>query len=109
MASTFEIPTITPQDLNNFHKAHLSSDLHEHFTHTFLQPQPQASEGQPEHEPEHPPEDYLEEEDDLGYYPDGTKRTLTSAQVAMFRFSEVQSLLSGLPSPLLATSFADTV
>ncbi|KAG0639710.1 hypothetical protein HOY80DRAFT_65816 [Tuber brumale] len=88
MASTFEIPTVT-----NFHKAHLSSDLHEHFTHTFLQPQPQASESQPEHEPENPPENYVEEEDGLGYYPDGTKRTLTSAQVAMFRFSEVQSLL----------------
>ena len=112
MASTFEIPTVTPvspspvpnptnkqtnmlqQDLSNFHKAHLSLDIHQHFTRTFLQPQPQVSESPLQHEPEHPSE---EEEDDLGYYPDGTKRTLTSAQVDMFRFSEIQSLLSSAP------------
>ncbi|PWW74243.1 hypothetical protein C7212DRAFT_36120, partial [Tuber magnatum] len=84
---------ILQQDLSNFHEAHLSLDLREHFTRTFLQPQPQASGGQPEHEPEQPSRDSVEEEDDLGYYPDGTKRTLTSAQVDMFRFSEIQSLL----------------
>lgn len=33
-----------------------------------------------------------EEEDDLGYYPDGVKRTLTDDQVAMFRNSEIYSL-----------------
>ena len=31
--------------------------------------------------------------DDLGYYPDGTKRTLTDEQIAMFRHSEVYSIL----------------
>ena len=39
------------------------------------------------------PLDYEEEEDDLGYYPDGVKRTLTDDQVAIFRHSEVQRLL----------------
>jgi len=120
MASTFEIPIVTPvnpspvpnptnkqtnmlqQDLSNFHKAHLSLDLHQHFTRTFLQPQPQVSESPLQHEPEHPSE---EEEDDLGYYPDGTKRTLTSAQVDMFRFSEIQSLLSS-PSFSVTRFFA---
>lgn len=34
-----------------------------------------------------------EEEDDLGYYPDGVKRTLTDEQIAMFRNSEIYSLL----------------
>jgi hypothetical protein len=34
------------------------------------------------------------EEDGLGYYPDGVKRTLTDEQIAMFRFSELQKLLS---------------
>lgn len=34
-----------------------------------------------------------EEEDDLGYYPDGVKRTLTDEQIAMFRHSEIQALL----------------
>ena len=33
------------------------------------------------------------DEDDLGYYTDGVKRTLTDDQIAMFRHSEVQSLL----------------
>lgn len=31
---------------------------------------------------------------DLGFYEDGVRRTLTDAQVAMFRHSEVQRLLS---------------
>ena len=35
------------------------------------------------------------DEDDLGYYTDGMKRTLTDDQIAMFRHSEVQSLLRG--------------
>ncbi|KAK0259901.1 hypothetical protein LTR91_000513 [Friedmanniomyces endolithicus] len=33
------------------------------------------------------------EEDGLGYYADGTKRTLTDEQVAMFRHSEIEHLL----------------
>ena len=31
--------------------------------------------------------------DDLGYYPDGVKRTLTDEQIAMFRHSEIYSIL----------------
>ncbi len=34
-----------------------------------------------------------EADDDLGYYPDGTKRTLTDDQIAMFRHSEVRAIL----------------
>lgn len=34
-----------------------------------------------------------EEDDGLGFYPDGTKRTLTDAQIAMFRHSEIQAAL----------------
>ena len=33
------------------------------------------------------------EDDGLGYYEDGTKRTLTDEQIAMFRHSEIQTLL----------------
>ncbi|KAK3666149.1 hypothetical protein LTR22_002813 [Elasticomyces elasticus] len=33
------------------------------------------------------------QEDDLGHYEDGTKRTLTDEQIAMFRNSEIQKLL----------------
>lgn len=34
-----------------------------------------------------------EEDDGLGYYPDGVKRTLTNEQVAMFRHSEIYAIL----------------
>lgn len=39
-------------------------------------------------------EDYYEDEEDdgLGYYSDGVKRTLTDEQIAMFRHSELQAL-----------------
>lgn len=33
------------------------------------------------------------DEDDLGYYPDGVKRTLTDEQIEIFRHSEIHSLL----------------
>ena len=33
------------------------------------------------------------EGDDLGYYPDGVKRTLTDDQIAMFRHSEIYAIL----------------
>ena len=35
----------------------------------------------------------IKDEDDLGYYPDGVRRTLTDQQIAIFRHSEIQSLL----------------
>jgi hypothetical protein len=41
-------------------------------------------------------EEYTEEAEDddgLGYYDDGVKRTLTDAQIAIFRHSEIQALL----------------
>jgi hypothetical protein len=34
------------------------------------------------------------EDDDLGYYADGVKRTLTDEQIAMFRHSEIQELIN---------------
>lgn len=38
-------------------------------------------------------EAYFDDDDDgLGYYPDGVKRTLTDEQIAMFRHSEIYSL-----------------
>ncbi|MCJ1374758.1 hypothetical protein MMC20_005990 [Loxospora ochrophaea] len=41
---------------------------------------------------EHAEED-VDKDDGLGYYSDGAKRTLTDEQVAIFRHSEIQSLL----------------
>lgn len=34
-----------------------------------------------------------EEDDGLGYYPDGVKRTLTDDQIAMFRHSEIYAII----------------
>ncbi|KAK1994839.1 hypothetical protein LX36DRAFT_683434 [Colletotrichum falcatum] len=36
--------------------------------------------------------DIIEEDDGLGYYADGVKRTLTDEQIAMFRHSELEAL-----------------
>lgn len=44
-------------------------------------------------EPDVQYDEYEEEDDELGYYPDGVKRTLTDAQIAMFRHSEIQALI----------------
>ena len=62
-------------DLQSFHAQHFGAA-------------PRPSEffvGQPDQE--------YEEDDGLGHYPDGVKRTLTEEQVAMFRHSEIQAIL----------------
>ncbi|KAF8430620.1 hypothetical protein BGX38DRAFT_1231963 [Terfezia claveryi] len=46
--------------------------------------------------------EHEEEDDDLGYYPDGVKRTLTDAQIAIFRHSEIQEMLSTSSPPILS-------
>ena len=51
----------------------------DHFSTTFLGPVEDTEEA--------------EEDDGLGYYDDGVKRTLTDAQIAIFRHSEIQALL----------------
>jgi hypothetical protein len=71
------LPTITEEDLKTFHL--------EHFPATPL-PQSFGSVQDEDQEQEH----------ELGYYPDGTKRTLTDDQIAMFRHSEIQQLLRAL-------------
>ena len=68
-----KIPNITIEDLNQFHQAHFNS------------PTPSSSLlAQPQED---------KQDDDLGYYSDGIKRTLTDDQIAMFRHSEIQRLL----------------
>jgi hypothetical protein len=67
-------------DLRAFHAKHFShASAPEHFLHGVEQ---------------EPTGEYFEEEYDvLGYYPDGTKRTITDEQIAMFRHSEIQTIL----------------
>ena len=71
-----------------FHNTHFGATSANHFTATFLEPSPDATIALTQ-------DGTLaeEEEDDLGYYPDGAKRTLTDEQIAMFRHSEIQTLL----------------
>ncbi len=64
-------------DLQAFHSAHFAAPCIEHFSEHFLGPV-EADE---------------EEDDGLGYYSDGMKRTLTDEQIMMFRHSEIEALL----------------
>jgi hypothetical protein len=67
-------------DLRDFHA--------EHFPHA---PAPEHVLHGVESEPA--VEYYEEEEGGLGYYDDGTPRTLTDEQIAMFRHSEIQAII----------------
>jgi hypothetical protein len=71
---------LSQEDLAAFHAAHFSAGSVNHFAERFLGPVEEEY-----------PEDT--EEDDLGYYEDGTKRTLTDEQIAIFRHTEIQALL----------------
>ena len=107
---TLSIPTVTVADLETFHARHFRQ------THANSQPFPcnqfpcadqaQNEQVQPSsNDYTKPPNndastEYVEEwygdhddDDGLGYYPDGVKRTLTDEQIAMFRHSEIQTLL----------------
>ncbi|KAI1492794.1 hypothetical protein F5X96DRAFT_667439 [Biscogniauxia mediterranea] len=89
-SSSFKIPNVTQAEIDWFHEAHFSNAAVELFHTEFLQPQDpsnnnQGLDGQDE---------WYEEEDDdgLGYYSDGVKRTLTDEQIAIFRHSELEAL-----------------
>lgn len=71
-------------DLSDFHHAHFGDAAIAQFGQTFLNPAVGASSD--DHE------EVWEEEDELGYYDDGVKRTLTDDQIEMFRHSELKEL-----------------
>jgi len=79
MATQFAVPTVT-SDLLNFH----SRVYGKPFAGALLDTPPSTLP---------PDKEYIEEDDGLGYYEDGNKRTLTDEQIAIFRHSEIQSLL----------------
>ena len=72
--------------MSAFHTSHFGSSASNHFTTTFLQPETSSPDKADVGEDE-------EEDDGLGYYADGVKRTLTDEQIALFRHSEIQALL----------------
>lgn len=84
----FQIPQITGDELLAFQQSHFSSQAAADFGHTFTSLPPQET---PEAQP---CEDWWDEEEDdgLGYYEDGVKRTLTDEQIAIFRHSELREL-----------------
>jgi len=72
---------VLQDDLRAFHAQHFShASAPEHVLHGFEQPMEEYC------------EDY-HEEDGLGYYPDGSERTLTDEQIAMFRHTEIHTIL----------------
>ncbi|KAJ5999914.1 hypothetical protein N7481_000323 [Penicillium waksmanii] len=73
-----QVPTVTLEDLQAFQASHFPG--HPQTIH------PPAAE---------PADDdtYEDGEEDLGYYPDGVKRTLTDEQIRIFRHSEIHALL----------------
>ncbi|POS77559.1 hypothetical protein DHEL01_v204059 [Diaporthe helianthi] len=95
---SFPIPHITEADLCSFHNAHFGDASAIAFTADFLNPVQAEQDTETQHRHDGGDEAYYEgdedDEDDggLGYYADGVKRTLTDAQIAMFRHSEAQAL-----------------
>jgi len=87
-----KVPQISEAELSSFHDAHFLRPLTEHFTAHFFRPE-KINE---HHDVLAADEDeYIEDEeedDGLGYYHDGVKRTLTDEQIAIFRHSELEAL-----------------
>ncbi|KAI0594769.1 hypothetical protein F4775DRAFT_416343 [Biscogniauxia sp. FL1348] len=89
-SSSFKVPDVTQAEIDWFHEAHFSHAAVELFHAEFLQPQDPSNNSQGL---EDRGEWYEEEDDDgLGYYSDGAKRTLTDEQIAIFRHSELEAL-----------------
>ncbi|KAI1334390.1 hypothetical protein F5Y15DRAFT_291660 [Xylariaceae sp. FL0016] len=81
------VPEVTQTEIDSFHETHFGSNALHCFQDQFLRPE----DGEKDDEQY---EDHYNEadEDDLGYYPDGVKRTLTDEQIAIFRHSELEGL-----------------
>ncbi|KAJ5971250.1 uncharacterized protein N7479_001168 [Penicillium vulpinum] len=66
-----QIPNVTVDDLQTFQSKHFPGQQLAVF----------------------PPENNQTTDEDLGYYPDGVKRTLTDEQIRIFRHSEIHALV----------------
>ncbi|KAI5258625.1 hypothetical protein E4T42_00368 [Aureobasidium subglaciale] len=73
------LPLVTEDDLHHFHQKHFSGSS--------------SGSSNRSHDAGASFEENTTDDDDLGYYHDGVKRTLTDDQIAMFRHSEIQTLL----------------
>ncbi|KAB5578520.1 hypothetical protein GE09DRAFT_1214685 [Coniochaeta sp. 2T2.1] len=96
-SSALRAPAISQAELDSFHNTHFGLASISHFSTNFLpgndaQHAEQALHFQQD-EVSHDDAYYDEEQEDdgLGYYEDGVKRTLTDEQIAMFRHSELEA------------------
>ncbi|KAI0103519.1 hypothetical protein F4814DRAFT_452867 [Daldinia grandis] len=88
----FQAPEVSQEEIGFFHDAHFSLAATKLFNVQFLRPE-NVQDKQDEYQFYEEYEEYYEENDDgLGYYPDGVKRTLTDEQIAIFRHSEIEAL-----------------
>ncbi|KAI1483563.1 hypothetical protein F4774DRAFT_405568 [Daldinia eschscholtzii] len=87
-SGNFKVPEVSQEDISSFYDTHFSFAAVELFDAQFFRPENTQDDNQYCEEYE----EYYEEDDGLGYYPDGVKRTLTDEQIAIFRHSEIESL-----------------
>lgn len=85
-ATKYGVPTISEDDLFSFHEKHFSQAAIASFGETFMD---RSGEHKSYSDMTY---ETWEEDDDLGYYEDGVKRTLTDAQIEIFRHSELEAL-----------------
>ncbi|KAJ0161903.1 hypothetical protein CTA2_5416 [Colletotrichum tanaceti] len=87
-------PNVSNDDLMAFFDTHFSDAAVQAFKSDFFNPSQHFGAADAGHSFEDGVDllEEVEEEDDLGYYPDGVKRTLTDEQIAMFRHSELEAL-----------------
>ncbi|KAI0443203.1 hypothetical protein F4803DRAFT_329391 [Xylaria telfairii] len=84
---SFKAPEVSQADIAAFYATHLSNDAIGLFECQFLRPDFANNDSSSCYHYEGE-----EEDDGLGYYPDGVKRTLTDEQIAIFRHSEIEAL-----------------
>ncbi|KAI1426791.1 hypothetical protein F5Y12DRAFT_712944 [Xylaria sp. FL1777] len=82
---SFKGPEVSQADIESFHATHFSNNAISLFESQFLRPDLVQNGDTDYYEGE-------DEDDGLGYYPDGVKRTLTDEQIAIFRHSELEAL-----------------
>ncbi|OHW90724.1 hypothetical protein CSPAE12_10651 [Colletotrichum incanum] len=91
MQTQFVAPNVSNDDLMAFFGTHFSDAALQTFKADFFNPNHQSDAANAGPSVEEDGEAF-EEDDGLGYYSDGVKRTLTDEQIAMFRHSELEAL-----------------
>ena len=96
--SSVEANVRIQDDFSNFFDSHFSDDAVKAFHCQFFNPSGDALQHvqfenyEDSQSEEDRGEEKYEEDDGLGYYPDGVKRTLTDEQIEIFRHSELHAL-----------------